>query len=95
MMPFGIVYLLTNNWISAYYLGLLFFIFVSFGIGHYSMKRFTDSTKSALIFSVIYSFSIYRLIDISTRGAVAEYIATIFLPLCFLGFYELFFGKKQ
>lgn len=95
MMPFGIVYLLTNNWISAYYLGLLFFIFVSFGISHYSMKRFTDSTKSALIFSVIYNFSIYRLIDISTRGAVAEYIATIFLPLCFLGFYELFFGKNN
>lgn len=95
LIPFRIIYLLTNNWISSYYLGLLFFIFISFGISHYSMKRFTNSTKSALIFSVIYNFSIYRLIDISTRGAVAEYIATIFLPLCFLGFYEVFFGKNN
>lgn len=95
LIPFRIFFQFTRNWISAYYFGILFYFFVSFLISHYSMKKFSGSTKSAVIFSVIYNFSIYRLIDIFTRGAVAEYIATIFLPLCFLGFYEVFFGDEK
>ena len=95
LIPFKLFFQFTNNWISAYYLGLLFYFFVSFLISHYSMKKFSGSTKVAMIFSIIYNLSIYRLIDLFTRGAVAEYLATIFLPLCFLGFYEIFFGDGK
>lgn len=95
LIPFKLIFQFTNNWISAYYLGLLFYFFVSFLISHYSMKKFSGSTKVAMMFSIIYNLSIYRLIDLFTRGAVAEYLATIFLPLCFLGFYEIFFGDGK
>lgn len=95
LIPFRIFFQFTRNWINAYYLGILFYFFISFLISHYSMKKFSGSTKNAIMFSIIYNFSIYRLIDIFTRGAVAEYIATIFLPLCFLGFYEVFFGDEK
>lgn len=95
LIPFKLFFQFTNNWISAYYLGLLFYFVVSFLISHYSMKKFSGSTKVAMMFSIIYNLSIYRLIDLFTRGAVAEYLATIFLPLCFLGFYEIFFGDGK
>lgn len=95
LIPFKPFFQFTHSWISAYYVGLLFYFFVSFLISHYSMKKFSGSTKLALMFSIIYNFSIYRLIDLFTRGAVAEYLATIFLPLCFLGFYEIFFGDGK
>lgn len=95
LIPFKLIFQFTGDWISAYYKGLLFYFFVSFVISHYSMKKFSGSTKIAMLFSIIYNLSIYRLIDLFTRGAVAEYLATIFLPLCFLGFYEIFFGDGK
>lgn len=95
LLPFYFLFHLTGNWISAYYLGLLFFFFISLLISHYAMKKFSGSTKLALLFAMVYNFSNYRLIELFTRASLAEYIATIFLPLCFLGFYELFFGDGK
>lgn len=95
LMPFQIMFNLTGSWVNAFYQGLWFYFLVSLCISHYSMKRFSGNTKIALIFTIIYNFSIYRLIDIFTRAAWAEYLATLFLPLCFLGFYEIFFGDGK
>lgn len=95
LIPFRLVFQFTGDWISAYYKGLAFYFLVSLLISHYSMKKFSGSTKMAVIFTLIYNFSTYRLIEMFTRAALAEYLATIFLPLCFLGFYELFFGDGE
>ncbi|WP_334351726.1 hypothetical protein [Companilactobacillus sp. HBUAS56257] len=95
LLPFYLMNLLTGDWIAAYYLGLAFYFFVSFLIGHYSMKKFSGNTFEAVIFAVVYNFSTYRLIEFFSRAALAEFLATVFLPLCFLGFYELFFGKGR
>lgn len=95
LIPFRLLFQFTGDWISAYYKGLAFYFLVSMLISHYSMKKFTGSTKSAIIFAVIYNFSTYRLIEMFTRAALAEYIASIFLPLLFFGFYELFFGDGK
>lgn len=95
LIPFSFFKLLTASWIQAYYLGLMFYFFVSFLISHYVMKKFSNSTFQAVIFAVVYNFSTYRLIDFFSRAAIGEYLATIFLPLCFLGFYELFFGDNK
>jgi len=95
LVPFSLITMMVKNPINAYYIAIGAAFFVSFLISHYSMKEFSGSTKAAVAFSVIYNFSLYRLIDLMTRSAVAEYIATIFLPLCFLGFYEVFFGDER
>lgn len=91
LLPFGIVSLFNSNPISAFYMALFFYFVVSLLISHYSMYEFSGSHLQAVIFTLIYNFSTYRLIDSLSRAALAEYIATIFLPLCFLGFYETFF----
>jgi len=91
LLPFGIVSLFNGNPISAFYMALFIYFLASLLISHYSMYKFSDSHLQAVIFTLIYNFSTYRLIDLLSRAALAEYIATIFLPLCFLGFYETFF----
>lgn len=91
LLPFAIISFFTTNPITIYYAGLSFFFFISFIISHYSMKSFSGSTKQAVIFAVVYNFSTYRLIEMIARSSIAEYIATIFLPLCLLGFYEVVF----
>lgn len=91
LLPFGIVSLFNSNPISAFYMGLFVYFLASLLISHYSMYEFSGSHIQAVVFTLIYNFSTYRLIDLLSRAALAEYIATIFLPLCFLGFYETFF----
>jgi len=95
LFPFGIVGMFTNNLISTYYitLGLLFFI--SFLVSHYSMYKLSNSTSQSIAFSLIYNFCNYRLIELIPRSSLAEYIATIFLPLCFVGLYEILYKNYR
>lgn len=95
LLPFQIIFHFTRDWINTYYLGLLLFFFSSFLISHFSMKQLAKSNKVAVLFAIIYNFSTYRLIEVFTRAALAEYIASIFVPLCFLGLYQIFFGDSK
>lgn len=95
LLPFEFFFKLSGNYINSYYYGLLFYFFISFLISHYSMKKFSHSNKLAIIFSLVYNFGTYRLVELLPRSAVAEYVASIFLPLCFLGFYEVFFRNSK
>jgi len=91
MVPMILISLLIHDPVTAYYSGLAFFMFISFCIGHYAMKKFSNSNTQAIVFSLIYGLANYRLIDVFSRADLAEYLATVFLPLAFLGFYETFF----
>lgn len=95
LLPFAVVSLFVHDPISAYYMALFFYFLVSLLISHYSMYQFSHSHLQAILFTLIYNFSTYRLIDLLSRAALAEYIASIFLPLCFLGFYETFFRDSS
>lgn len=95
LLPFAVVSLFVHDPISAYYMALFFYFLMSLLISHYSMYQFSHSHLQAILFTLIYNFSTYRLIDLLSRAALAEYIASIFLPLCFLGFYETFFRDSS
>lgn len=58
---------------------VLFFIFC---------KKFTTPTV-AFTATVLSSFSAYKVVNIYTRGALPELLATVFLPLLFLGIWNL------
>lgn len=91
LVPMVLLSLVIPDPILAYYCGIGFYMFVSFLIAHYAMKKFAGSETQAIVFSLIYGLANYRLIDVFSRADLAEYIATVFLPLVFLGFYETFF----
>lgn len=95
LLPFAMISFFVTDPINIYYVGLAFFFFISLLISHYSMKSFSNSTKQAVIFAVVYNFSTYRLIEMIARSSIAEYIATIFLPLCVLGLYGVVFRDHK
>ena len=61
------------------------------------MREITDSKKVALIAAVFYMAAPYRLTDIYIRMAIGEILAFCFIPIVFLGLYNLFEkdGKKH
>lgn len=95
LIPFALISFFITNPITIYYVGIAAFFFASFCISHYAMKSFSGSTKQAVIFAIVYNFSTYRLIELIARSSIAEYLATIFLPLCLLGFYEVIFRDSS
>lgn len=56
-------------------------------ISYFAFKRIFQSKKTGVLGSLIYSLSIYRLIDTYTRAAVGEYTAMMFFPVVLCGFY--------
>lgn len=60
------------------------------GVSMYCFKRFIGSRLGAIIASVVYVLSPYRLLCIYSRAAVGEYTALIFYPLVFLGLMRLY-----
>lgn len=59
-------------------------------ISYFTFKRMFRSRKTGLVGCLIYSLSIYRLIDTYTRASVGEYTAMMFLPVVLCGFYLIF-----
>lgn len=95
LVPFSIFGLLVKNPVNAIYFGFYFYTFLTVIIAYSCMKRFSRSWLSSAVFSILYTFSIYRTIDGITRFALAEFIALTFLPLILLGSYEVLFGEKR
>lgn len=59
-------------------------------ISYFTFKRMFQSKKTGLLGCLIYSLSIYRLIDTYTRASVGEYTAMMFFPMVLCGFYLIF-----
>lgn len=59
-------------------------------ISYFTFKRMFRSKKTGLLGCLVYSLSIYRLVDTYTRAAVGEYTAMMFFPVILCGFYLIF-----
>ncbi|MDE8678396.1 hypothetical protein PZE05_09525 [Limosilactobacillus mucosae] len=82
------------NPINSFYAWYFLLTFLSFTISYFAMKEFSnDNLVMAVSFSFLYVCNNYRLF-VGT-AVFGEFIASTFLPLCFLGFYELFFRNEK
>ncbi|MCZ2491577.1 hypothetical protein [Dellaglioa carnosa] len=95
LYPFAIFDILLKNPIKGYLLGVAFFQFISMLIAYFSMYKFSKSEKQSILFSIIYSFSCYRVVDSLFRGALGESLTLMILPVAVYGIYSLFFGNKK
>lgn len=71
----------------------MFMVLISFlsGIAMYEFtKKVTKNRYAGIISSVIYIFAPYRLTDMYLRVAIAELASFIFIPITFLGLYNIF-----
>lgn len=64
-------------------------------ISYYCFRRLCRSDMIGIMASALYTFSIYRLVDLYTRSAIGELLSMAFLPFVVLGMYEIVFGIKK
>lgn len=76
----------------------LFMMLISFlsGIAMYEFtKKVTKDRYTGLLASALYIFVPYRLTDMYLRYAIAELASFIFLPITFLGMYNIFNNEEK
>ncbi|WP_119325594.1 hypothetical protein [Companilactobacillus musae] len=76
----------------VFYIVLNFVTFlISFGT-YYQVSRNYDKS---LLFSFIYTLSVYRIFDMVRRFDIGETLTLTFLPIVILGIYEIFYGDEN
>lgn len=89
--------IITNSYVLTLKLFMFSTILLS-GIFMYKLVySISKSYKASIISSVIYMCTPYHLTDLYNRIAIAELASFMFLPLVFIGIYDLFHkkGKKS
>lgn len=95
IVPFAIFKNIFSNQVIAFAWGFGLYIFIGLNITyHVSNKLFKNKVQSFFT-ALIYIFSGYLLTDGYSRFAFGEFIAMIFIPACFYGFYAVLFGDKK
>lgn len=95
LFPLFILYKLTGSIVIGYKLFFLIVTFVTMIIAYFSVHSITKNRNSAFLFSVLYSFSLYRTTDLYYRSSFGEVLAMSFLPLVVFGFYQVIFGDYK
>ena len=62
---------------------------------YYFMKKITKDKNVSILGSALYMVMPYHLTDMYIRGSVGEFLSFIFIPLVFLGLYNLFNEEKK
>ena len=84
-----------NNIVIGYKLVLFLGLLLSGITMYYFMKKITDDKNVSILGSVLYMVMPYHLTDMYIRGSLGEFLSFIFIPLVFLGLYNLFNDDKK
>lgn len=84
------------NPVTAFYLWVGFFNFLTMATAYYCMYRFTKgNTTRSFLFALIYTFASYHLYLGLYNTVWGEFIAYTFLPLIFLGIYNILWDDTK
>ena len=90
-----IIELIIKNYIIAYKL----FCFICLVLSGYYMYKFllklVENKNVALLTGIFYMSFPYHLTDLYLRNALGEFVSFIFIPLVFLGLYNLFYTEDN
>lgn len=89
LYPAYFIYKITGNFKLSVYAFYFLVTFATLLISFYSMKKIKEQEFQAILFSLIYTFSSYRLSNLIFRSAIGEYLAMTFLPIVLLGVYKI------
>lgn len=91
--------LLISHIIGTFNVGfkisLLLIIFLAGSMMYKLVKELTENKDTACLAAILYMTSPYFFTDIYVRHAVGEAMAFVFLPMVFLGLYNLFNTEKN
>lgn len=93
--PINLLYNVTNNFSFSYNIFLYFLTFFTLCISYLCMFKIKANNFMSLLFSLAYTFSMYRAVCIWYRGALGEFVALTFYPLIFLAAYKLIVENKN
>lgn len=94
LLPFALLGILTGAGFA--YLAMIFSLTFLCGLFMYkAMNTVFESSVVATIGSILYTFSAYHLFDWYNRGALGEAISFTFLPIIFLGLYQIIVGDYK
>ena len=85
-----ILELIFRNYIVAYKLFCFICMVLSGVCMHKFMIKLTRNQDASMLATALYMTFPYHLNDLYLRNALGEYVAFIFIPLVFLGLYNLF-----
>ncbi len=91
----AVIYNMGISLVTSFKIFIIFITFITFMSMFIVTRRITKSDIISVISSILYTFSLYRIVDVYTRAAIGEVLVFIFLPIVVLGCYELFVGDKS
>lgn len=90
----ALLYLAGYTLRTAYKIYLVLVTAATVWTSYYCVKNITNSYKTGLLGSFLYTMSFYRITNVYVRNSVGEYTAMAFMPLIFLALYRLFHTEK-
>jgi len=94
LIPFALVGNLTNA--AFAYEFMIFTMTVFCGVFTYiTINSIYKNTYAAAIGAILFTFAIYRLFDIYHRAALGEALSFTFIPIVFLGIYQIIKGDYK
>lgn len=86
---------ITHNIIIAYKLVLFLGLFLSGITMYFFVTKITEDKNVGMFSGVLYMTMPYHLNDMYIRNSLGEFLSYIFIPLVFLGLYNLFNKNKK
>lgn len=93
--PLYLLIQLVGNMASSYYIYCTLVSFVTLLISYYVGHKISGRRLVGVLFSVIYTFALYRQSNVYYRHAVGEFLALMFLPLVILGIYYVLYDDVK
>lgn len=86
---------ITTNFIAGYKIVCYLAMILSGMFMYKFIHSLINNRNAALLASILYMTFPYHLTDLYTRNALGEYISFVFIPIVFLGLYNIFFNEDN
>ncbi|MCM0598149.1 6-pyruvoyl-tetrahydropterin synthase-related protein [Periweissella fabalis] len=91
---FSFIYMFTHNFVATYYGGITILTFFGMLIAYFCYKQFKNNENESILFSLVYILSTYHIFKLIFSFDISEWTAMLFLPILFLGVYQIM-GKNK
>lgn len=95
LYPVAFLRLMGMNTVQAFISFYILINFVTFVISFGTFYKASQRFDKSLIFSFVYTLSVYRIFDMVRRFDIGEVLTLTFLPIVILGVYEIFYADNS
>lgn len=95
LYPVACMRLLGLTAVQAFVLFYILLNFCTLSLSFWAFHHVSRQYDKSLVFSLMYTLSIYRIFDMVRRFDVGEVLTLTFLPVVILGVYEIFYGDRR